>query len=231
MTGQHMSIGTSDGKDMPAYMALPDGQSGPAIVMIVPIRGVTKDMRDYADRLAAEGYCVAVPDPFWRDEDPGELPGTPEGHARGIARLGRVDPEQALVDIQSAFRHLKSLPGCNGKSAMVGFCFGGTLTLLAAERLDIDAGVAFHSGKLLHLLPDIDKVNCPLSYHWGDRDVIFPLEDIEKVRSAFAGIDSAEVIVYPGGKHSFMEQGNSDAYSADIAEAAWARGLEVLGAI
>lgn len=231
MTGQSITIRTPDGQVMPAYLALPTEGDGPAVVMIVTIRGVKDDMRDYADRLAAEGFCVAVPDPFWRDEDPGELPASPEGHARGLARLGRVDPEQALADIETVFRHLKTLPQCNGKSAMVGFCFGGTLTLLAAERTEIDAGVAFHSGKLLHLLPDAERVRCPLSYHWGDNDSIFPMADIEKVRATFASLDNAEVVIHPGAVHGFMEHGNPAAYSPQAAGAAWARGLEVLKAI
>lgn len=228
MASTEVNIPSSDGQSLPAYVALPDAGTGPAVVMIVTIRGVNADMKAYADELAAEGFCVAVPDPFWRDEDPGVLEGAPDSHDRALARLKRVDYQTALRDIASVFNFLKRLPQCDGKTAMVGFCFGGTIAFLAAARLKIGAGVAFHSGKLLHVLNELEHVTCPLSFHWGDNDVIFPMADIEQVQQAFAGHEGAEVLVHPGAAHGFMEPSNTGAYDETAARSAWHRAIEVL---
>ena len=106
--------------------------------------------------------------------------------------------------------------------------FGGLYTFLGASRLGTDAGIAFHSGKISQLLGEAGNVTCPLSYHWGDEDAAAPMDEIEKVQEVFAGMTDAEVTVYPGGKHGFMQPTNPPAYNEAIAAASWSRALEVL---
>lgn len=232
MAGEHTHIPSHDGSAIPTYISVPESGSGPAVVVIVTIRGVKDDMIDYVEDLAAKGFCVAAPDPFWRDEDPGVLPGDEDGIKRAFARMGRANHDVNIQDIASIMGHLKSLPQCNGKSAIVGFCFGGLYAFLGATRLGTEAGVAFHSAAISPLFGEIDKIgNTKLSYHWGDKDVAAPMEEIEKVEKEFAELDDAEVTVYPGALHGFMESMNPDAYDKEAAEAAWKRCVEVLQSI
>ena len=193
--------------------------------------GVASDMQEWADKLAAEGMVVLAADPFWRDEDPGDLTGDPDARDRGFARMGRVDHDQNMGDLKTLLDDLKSRPECNGKVAVLGFCFGGQYAFMSAARLGIDAGVAYHSGKISHLLDEAKNIKCPLSFHWGDEDAAAPMDEVEKVQAVFDGIDSAEVTVYPGGKHGFMQSTNPAAFDAAIADASWNRTLEILKGI
>ena len=62
-----LTITTPDG-DFSAYVARPQADNAPAIVVIQEIFGVNKVMRDICDGLAAQGYVAICPDLFWRIE-------------------------------------------------------------------------------------------------------------------------------------------------------------------
>jgi carboxymethylenebutenolidase len=228
MPSENTTIPSSDGGSIPTYIATPESSSGPGVVIIPSIMGVASDIVDWSNKLAAEGFVVSATDPFWRDDDAGNLEGKEDARDRGFARMGRVDQNQNVSDLETLLNDLKSRPECNGKVAVMGFCFGGLYAFLGASRLGIDAGIAFHSGKISQLLGEAGNVTCPLSYHWGDEDAASPMDEIEKVQEVFAGMKDAEVTVYPGGKHGFMQPTNPPAYDETIATASWSRALEVL---
>ncbi len=228
MPSENITVPSADGGAIPTYISTPDSGSGPGVVIIPSIMGVASDIEAWADKLAAEGFVVSATDPVWRDEDPGNLEGFEDFRPRGQARMGRVDQAQNMSDLKLLLDDLKVRPNCNGKVAVMGFCFGGMYAFLGASRLGIDAGVAFHSSKISHLFDDIENVTCPLSFHWGDQDAVAPMDEIEKVQAAFAGMADCEAIVYPGGGHGFMQTTNPGAYNGAIAEASWSRAVEVL---
>ena len=225
------TVKSSDGRDIPTYIAMPGSGTGPGVVIIPSIMGVASDIVEWADRLAAEGFAVSATDPFWRDEDAGNLEGEGDARDRGFARMGRVDQVQNVADMETLLNDLKSRAECNGKVAVMGFCFGGLYAFLGAARLGIDAGIAFHSGAISQLLEEAGNVKCPLSYHWGDEDAAAPMDEIEKVQAVFDGIDSAEINIYPGAKHGFMQPTNPPAYDAVVADKSWTRSLEILKAL
>ncbi|MDP6429841.1 MAG: dienelactone hydrolase family protein [Rhodospirillales bacterium] len=228
MPSENTTVPASGGGNIPTYISTPESGGGPGVVIIPSIMGVASDIVDWADRLAAEGFVVSATDPFWRDEDAGNLEGQENARERGHARMGRVDQDQNMSDLEALLDDLKARPECNGKVAVMGFCFGGSYAFLGAARLGTGAGIAFHSGKISHLLDEAGNVNCPLSYHWGDDDAAAPMDEIEKVQAVFASMENAEVTVYPGGKHGFMQPTNPPAYDEAIATASWNRALEIL---
>ena len=228
MPSEHTTISASDGGAIPTYISAPDGGKGIGIVMIASIFGVAEDIQEYADKLAAEGYVAAAPDPFWRDEDPGVMPAGEEGRPRAFARMGRVDHEVSIGDLGTVIEAVKAHPNCNGTVAVMGFCFGGQYALWGASRHGAAAGIAYHSGKISHLLDELDNVSCPLSWHWGDDDAAAPQEELDTVGAAFADRDNSEMFIYPDGKHGFTQWTNPPAYSEDIRDKAWSRSLELL---
>ncbi|MEE2761751.1 MAG: dienelactone hydrolase family protein [Pseudomonadota bacterium] len=225
------TVSTPDGGEIPTYIATPARGSVPGVVIVPSIMGVASDIVEWADRLAAKGFVVSATNPFWRDEDSGNLEGEEDARERGFARMGRVDQNQNVSDLEVLLKDLKARPECIGKVAVMGFCFGGVYTFLAASRLRIDAGIAFHSGQISQLLGEASNVRCPLSYHWGDEDAAAPMDEIEKVQAVFDGMDDAEINIYPGAKHGFMQPTNPPAYDPGVAEASWTRSLEVLNSI
>jgi carboxymethylenebutenolidase len=185
-------------------------------------------MTYYADTLAAEGFVASAPDMFWRDADPGPLPWTDDGRKRAFARNERYDLELGMRDLADAIANLKKHPQCNGKVAVMGFCFGGPFALLAAARYGTDAGISFHGSHVEKYLDEVDGVRCPLSFHYGDRDEVAPLTAIERIRDAFGRLTDAKVYVYHGAGHGFMTMTRGRGYIESAARPAWAQALEVL---
>jgi carboxymethylenebutenolidase len=227
MAGTHVTIAVADGDTFDSYVAAPAVGKGAGVVILSTISGVDSDMTHYADTLTAEeGFVVSAPDMFWRDADPGPLPWTAEGRKRAFARNNRYDFEQGMRDLSDVIADLKKQPRCNGKIAVMGFCFGSPFALLAAARYGTDAGISFHGSHVEKYLEEAGRVRCPLSFHYGDRDEVAPMAAVERIREAFSGLPDAKVFVYPGAGHGFMTMTRGPGYMESVAHSAWA--LEVL---
>jgi carboxymethylenebutenolidase len=228
MAGTHVTIAATDGGKFDSYVASPVSERGAGVIIVSTISGVDSDMKYYADTLAAEGFVASAPDMFWRDTDPGPLPWTDDGRKRAFARNDRYDLELGMRDLADVIANLKKHPRCNGKVAVMGFCFGGPFALLAAARYGTNAGISFHGSHVERHLDELDGVRCPLSFHYGDRDEVAPMAAVERIRDAFSRLADAEVCVYPGAGHGFMTMTRGPGYIESVARPAWARTLGVL---
>ena len=77
--------------------------------MVIPtIFGVNDDMTMIIERLAGEGFPAVVPNPFWRDQEPGIIGHDGEDRARAFARLERTPFEQAFGDMTDVIEHLRA---------------------------------------------------------------------------------------------------------------------------
>ena len=196
--------------------------------MIVSIFGLADDMIEYADQLAERGFVVAMPNPFWRDEDSEVLPPDEAGRERAFARMGRVDLDTNLGELKAAVDMVRAHPSCNGKVGVLGFCFGGQYAFLGAARLGTDAGIAFHSGPISPLFGELDKISCPLAWHWGDDDMAAPPEELGAVGKAFGERADSELLIYPGGVHGFTQWTNKDAWNQEIRDKSFEHSVELL---
>ena len=70
MSGAMINIAAKEGGSFEAYCAKPAGGSGPGIVMVQEIFGITDWIKQMAERFAEQEYLVIAPDMFWR-MDPG----------------------------------------------------------------------------------------------------------------------------------------------------------------
>jgi carboxymethylenebutenolidase len=189
------------------YVALPPAAPAPGIVLLPPVFGIEPVIRELADRYAARGFVVMVANQFHRDDEPDVMDRTETGRARAMARSRRVDVDQAVDDLRETIADLRAMPECNGKVAVVGFCFGGRYAFLAAARLDVQAAGAFHGTLIGASLADAPNVHAPLSLHYGSDDPVAPMSEVEAVKEALRDKTDAEVFVYPGATHNFAVPG------------------------
>lgn len=220
------------------YLAHPDAGPVPGVVMIHDVWGLSDHTRDLARRLAGEGFGVLAVDLYRREPEVKiESPG---------AFMRQQSDPQVLADVQEAVGHLKQHPATQGRPVGVtGFCGGGMYTLLAAcTGTGLSAAVAFY-GLLSYehgLLapPEGERLDperkprspldaaadlrCPLLAFFGDQDEFVPLEDVRELewRLTKTGRE-AEVVVYPGAGHAFMNDTRPQAYRPETARDAWAR--------
>ncbi len=228
MPGQTITIAASDGGAFSAWQSLPSGDDPvPGIVMLHEIFGVTGWIRDTADLFAQQGFCVIAPDMFWRLE-PNFVAdfSIPEQRKAGMRHKANIDHGKAVDDIAAAMAHLKSLPQCNGRVGVTGFCTGGTLAYLAAARLNPDAAAPYYGTQIHEFLDEGKNIACPTIFHMGTKDDHVPADIAELVGGAVSGLPDIAIHLYDTG-HAFAHSERDDHYSAESARAAHARTFEL----
>ncbi len=232
MSVTEIQVIASGGGEIPCISAFPSQGVGTGVVVVPSIFGVDADMAMVADRLAREGYAAVVLDPFWRDEDFGVIGHDEEGRKRAFARLERTPFDQAFGDLTDVINDLRSRKECNGRIAVMGFCYGGPFAIVAGAKCGIQAGISYHGSFVDKFLDSVPDVDCPLSFHWGDNDRAAPMELIERVKEEFMQLDDAEVHLYSGGvEHGYMLPGHEPAYNKAAAEQSWERTFQLLKSV
>ncbi|MEQ8663913.1 MAG: dienelactone hydrolase family protein, partial [Gammaproteobacteria bacterium] len=135
----------ADGFTLGAYEALPSGTARGGVVVLQEIFGVNRHMRAVVDDYAAAGYVAIAPQIFDRVERDVELGYTEQADFDKGLRIAFQDLALAdtLKDIQAAIDAMAA----HGKVGVVGYCFGGLLTWLAACSLDrVAAASAYYGG-------------------------------------------------------------------------------------
>ena len=196
MTTTRTETVTTEGGSFSGHVALPDG-SGPGLLVLQEIFGVNTYIRSVLDRVAQMGYMAMAPDMFWRQErdfvvepDEGD-----DGMTRAFAAMGSFDETLGSADLEAALDHLRRLPECDGRVGVIGFCFGGTLTFLAASDHDPECAVSYYgSGVADALEAKAAGVSCPILFHFGGDDPYLPNEMAE----AIAAQDEAPLTQAPG---------------------------------
>ena len=211
--GQDIKVMTKDGSSIGAYMAEPEAGVARlgSVVVIQEIFGVNVHIREVTDGYAAQGYLAIAPKIFDRIDSNIELGYTDADMGKGIElAFQKLNLEQTLVDLQATI----DLAGENGKVGVVGYCFGGLLTWLAACGLSgVHAASSYYGGGIVG---NLDKqAKCPTIMHFGELDAHIPLSDVEKIKSAQGNVP---VHVYAA-DHGFNcnHRGSFDEESSQLA--------------
>ena len=133
--GSWIKIKAADGFALSAWLAQPRGEARGAVVLVQEIFGVNSHIRNVAQRLADEGYCVVAPALFDRAMPEVELGYSPEGIGQGVQLMQRASFDDALRDVDAARAHAASISG-GQPVAVMGFCWGGLVAWLSATRLN-----------------------------------------------------------------------------------------------
>jgi carboxymethylenebutenolidase len=192
-----------------------------ALVVVQEIFGINAHMRSVADRYAAEGYVALAPAFFDPVERGVELGYDEAGFGKGRTLVGALGLDNAVAIVDAAATLLR---GEGLKVGVVGFCWGGTVALLANLRLGLPA-VSYYGARNVQALADRapdESLRAPVQFHFGERDNSIPASDIALHREKLPG---AEVHVYPAG-HAFNRDVDPNAYDADSARLAHRRTLE-----
>jgi carboxymethylenebutenolidase len=217
--GKNIDLTASDGHKFSAYVAEPSGKPKGALVVVMEIFGVNSHIKRVTDEYAGDGYLAIAPaffDRVQRGLDVGYSPPEIET-ARGLMQKMKFD--DALKDVEVAKKHVASA----GKTGIIGWCWGGSLSFKAACNVNgLACAVAYYGGAIPSMIAE--KPKCPVMFHWGETDASIPLEKAKEVAAAHK--DQIHYF-YPGSGHGFnCEQRGS--YNAESAKTARTRTLDFL---
>ena len=244
LTETDVEIKTPDGTCDAAFIH-PKSGSHPAVLIWTDAFGLRPSMREIGKRLAADGYSVLVPNPFYRVakapfsdassfnfQNPADMaklralmgsasaPGNPEKDAVAFV---------AFLDAQKQVNKAK-------KIGTQGYCMGGPLVVRTAAAVPdrIGAGASFHGGGLVtdkpespHLLAP--KIKARMYFGIAASDDETQPDAKVKLKEAFAAANvPAEIEVYSGAIHGWCVsdmplRNGKPIYNKPDADRAWGK--------
>lgn len=232
--GQDLALPVGDG-ELPLFLVSPDRLPAPAVMIIHDIHGPNDFYRDLARRIAGAGFLVALPDFFFRQEP------IPAGDAPAARERSRqVDQAKTFDDIETTLIWLRDDERSTGRLGVIGMCWGGSLTMLAASRTPApDAVVPFYGFPVRERLPnfailpidesEVTGITAPMLAIWGDDDTAVGMENVRAYEEKMQKYEKPyEFVIYPGVGHAFLTfDPASDAREASAD--AWQKTLAFLG--
>jgi len=174
--GKMIELTAADGYKLAAYRADPAGKPRGAIVVIQEIFGVNSHIKQVADGYAADGYVAIAPAMFDRVQKNFDVGYSPEDIAKGREVRGKVTNDMAMKDAEAAVKAVTDV----GKVGIVGYCWGGLVTWLAAAKIPgLAAAAPYYGGGILDNADLEPKV--PLMGHFGERDQHIPVDGVKKL--------------------------------------------------
>lgn len=213
---------------LPVHRWLPPSGTGPGILLLQEIFGVSDYVRDRAADLAAAGYVVHAPELYWRLGDATLDEGSPDVLDRAMALVQELPWDDALADARAALDQLRRSSWTTGRVGIVGFCYGGGLAFNVSALDPPEVLVSYYGSALPGLLDLAPQVRVPSLHHFGTEDTFIPMDVVAQVRDAVQGVGpQVEFELYDGAGHAF-DNPSPMFHHPEASAAAWPRTLRFL---
>lgn len=143
--GEWVNIPMADGTNLNSWVVYPERSDATGVVLVIhDIRGMSDMARALGDQLAQDGFVAIVPD-FLSGLGPGGG-GTSSLEGQAVGQTIRtLTKDQMAARLNAAMTYGQGLPASNGKTGVVGFCWGGTQSFdFATMQPELDAAVVFY---------------------------------------------------------------------------------------
>jgi carboxymethylenebutenolidase len=237
VTEKDVDIKTADGV-ADAALFYPSGKGKwPAVLIWTDIFGLRPVFRDMGKRLAAQGYVVLVPNPFYRKGRADTVAAgldfaKPDDRPKLMALAGSIGaPNAAETDASAFLAFLDAQPQTNKrkKAGVQGYCMGGALSFRSAAAVParIAAVGSFHGGNGLvttmpsspHLLIPKTNASFVIAQAQNDDKAMPTVKDA--LKAAFAEAKRPATVEVFQADHGWCVPGGA-VYNEAEAERAWA---------
>lgn len=219
----------SGGTPIRTWVVYPERKEKAGVVIVIQeIYGLSDWLRGVADQLARDGFIAVAPDLISGMGPNGG--GTDSVASRDeVTKLVRaLTPEEATARLKAVHDYAAKIPAGNGKTATIGFCWGGARSFsFAATEPALDAAVVYYGTS-----PDaaeIAKIKAPVLGLYGEDDArvnatIPPAEaEMKKLGKTY------EPNIYKGAGHGFLrQQDGREGANLKATQEAWPRTLAFL---
>jgi carboxymethylenebutenolidase len=150
-----------------------------------------------------------------------------------LGRMHDCSDAHIVADVRATVDYLKAQSFIQGdRIGIVGFCFGGRVSYLAACSLaDLGASVVYYGGGILNPLgsdgpsplQQTPNINCPLLGLFGEEDQNPTPEDVAQIEGELRENNKTyQFHTYPGCGHGFHCDARSS-YRPEAAQDAWTK--------
>jgi len=242
----NVEIKTADGTCDAAFIH-PAAGSHPGVLIWPDAFGLRPSMRDMAKRLAAEGYSVLVPNPFYRVAKAPVFENASNFNFNDPGQRGKLTPLMGSINAPGAAERdagafiawldMQKEVDRTKKIGTQGYCMGGPLVVKTAAAMPnrVGAGGSFHGGGLVTTNPDsphllAPKIKARMYFGIATNDDMQQPDAKTKLKETFAAAKViAEIEVYPQSQHGWCvpdmpKQANGEPiYNKADADRAWGK--------
>lgn len=241
MSGERIDLSTNDGV-LDVHVFTPETGSGPwpAIVLYMDAFGIRPALAAMAQRLASNGYMVALPNLYYRSPFAPFAPDVvategPE-RERFKSMIASINQKMVMDDTRLVIERIDIHPSVRrGAWGIVGYCMGGGYALSAAGTFPgrVVVAASFHGGSLATDKPDsphrlAPKMRARVYIGAAEIDASFPPEQQVRLEGALTDAGVRHTMeIYPKTRHGFAVTGHI-AYDDGAAALHWRRLLDLL---
>ena len=230
LKNEWVNIPYAGGPAIKTFVVYPERRDkAPVVIVIHEIFGLTDWIRGVAEQLAEDGYIAVAPD-LLSGMGPGGG-GTAEIGGDDAARkvIAGLTPAEATNRINAVHGYAVKIPTSNGRTATVGYCWGGARSFEAAvNQPELDAAIVFYGTSPANA-GDLAKIKAPVLGLYGADDArvnatIEPASaEMKKLGKTY------DVEIYEGAGHGFLRaQSDRGGANYHASEKAWASVLAFL---
>jgi carboxymethylenebutenolidase len=222
--GEFVDIEVPGGKvPMRSYVVYPEKkEKAPVVIVIHEIFGLSDWIRGVADQLAADGFIAIAPDMLSGLGPNGGGTESVSGRDEVTKLVRGLKPDDVITKLNATRDYGMKLPAANGKTATIGFCWGGKQSFAyAVAQPELNAAIVYY-GTSPENAGDYAKIKAPVLGLYGSDDArVNATIDPAKAATKEAG-KSYTPHIYDGAGHGFLRQqdGRSGA-NMKATEQAW----------
>ena len=227
--GEWVDIKMPSGAPLKSFVVYPERKDkAPVVLVIHDINGMGDWGRAVGDQLAKEGFIAIVPD-FLSGKGPNG--GGSEELGQGVGQAIRaLTPDDMAARLNAAMAYGKSLPASNRKTAVIGFCWGGSASLnYAIAQPDLNASVVYYGTPPMKTVDGaqvvdpapLEKIKAPIIGFYGGNDARVT-STVEPTAAEMKKLGkSYESHVMEGAGHGFLKGQASSEANGKAAADAW----------
>jgi carboxymethylenebutenolidase len=207
--------------EMKAFLAKPKNAKNLGTVLVIhENRGLNPHIKEVAKRVADAGFIALAVDAL------SPFGGTPANEDEARNLFGKLDAGKNLQNLLDGLTYLRKLPEGNGKTACIGFCWGGGMANdLAVADAQLNASVAYYGRQ--PKAENVSKIKANIMLHYGGLD--------ERINAGIPAYREAleanhikhEIFIYEGVNHAFNNDTSPTRYNEAAAKLAWERTLNL----
>ncbi|HTV01494.1 MAG TPA: dienelactone hydrolase family protein [Luteitalea sp.] len=221
--GEYADVALPGGAKLRSWVSYPERKDkAPVVIVIHEIFGLSDWIRSVADQLAADGYIAIAPDLL---TGKGPNGGGTEAYATRddvVAGVRGLTPEEVVTKLDAVRAYATKLPAANGKTATVGYCWGGSTSFMyATKQAGLNAAVVYYGGSPSDA-STLAAIKAPVLGLYGENDARVNAT-IEPAKAEMAKLKKVyEPHIYTGAGHGFLRaQAGQDGANLKATQEAW----------
>ncbi len=232
MIDRELDIQTADGA-MNTFVTHPEeGGPHPVVLFYMDAPGKRGELHDMARRLGSVGYCVVLPNLYYRRDRDFKMGTGDDARRIMFEHMNTLDRAKILTDTAAMLKFVSGEQAARtDKVGVVGYCMSGPFVFWAAAEHPgrVAAAASFHGVRLCTDSPEsphrfADQIKGELYVGCAQTDSYAPPEMIEALDAHLRTTPVRyRIETYPDTQHGFVFPKREGMYQKNGAERHWER--------